>query len=77
MILEVGTNDLALNPPEVVGSDIEELVRSIISDYSTHAVVLCQVTPRATDQNYDFNSVHPSGDGAHRTSHLLDAQRTY
>ena len=55
VILEIGTNDLAINPPEIVGSDIEELVRSIISDYSIRAVVLCQVTPRATDQNSDFN----------------------
>ena len=53
VILEQTTNDIAINPPEIVGSDIEELVRSIISDYSIRAVVLCQVTPR--DQNSDFN----------------------
>ncbi|CAB4037442.1 Hypothetical predicted protein, partial [Paramuricea clavata] len=55
VILDIGTNDLALAPPEVVGSDIEELVRSLVAEYSVRAVVLCQVTPRATNKGSNFN----------------------
>jgi hypothetical protein len=49
VILDIRTNDLALSPPEVVGSDIEELVRSLVTEYSVRAVVWCQVTPRAAN----------------------------
>jgi hypothetical protein len=55
VILDIGTNDLALAPPEVVGSDIEELVRSLVAEYCVRAVVLCQVTPRATNKSSNFN----------------------
>ena len=55
VILDIGTNDLALAPPEVVGSDIEELVRSLVAEYSVRAVVLCQVTPRTTNKSSNFN----------------------
>ena len=55
VILDIETNDLSLAPPEVVGSDIEELVRSLIAEYSVRAVVLCKVTPRATNKSSNFN----------------------
>ena len=55
VILDIGTNDLALAPPEVVGSDIEELVRSLVAEYSVRAVVLCQVTPLAPNKSSNFN----------------------
>ena len=51
----IGANDLALAPSEVVGSDIEELVRSLVPVYSVRAMILCQVTPRATKKSSDFN----------------------
>ena len=55
VILEIGTNDLSNTPPEVVGSDIEDMVQQLISQYSVRAVVLCHVTPRATYQSSTFN----------------------
>ena len=55
VILEIGTNDLVNTPPEVVGSDIEDMVRHLISHYSVRAVVLCHVTPRMTHQSSKFN----------------------
>jgi lysophospholipase L1-like esterase len=55
VILDIGTNDLTLTSPKVVGSDIEELVRSLVAEYSVRAVVLCQVTPRATNKSSNFN----------------------
>ena len=44
VILEIGTNDLANTPPEVVGSEIEDLVHLLISQYLVRVVVLCHVT---------------------------------
>jgi hypothetical protein len=55
VILDIGTNDLAPAPPEVVRSDIEELVCSLVAEYFVRAVVLCQVTPRATNKSSNFN----------------------
>ena len=55
VILEIGTNDLANTPPEVVGSEIEDLVQLLISQYSVRAVVVCHVTPRVTPQSSHFN----------------------
>ena len=55
VILEIGTNDLSNTPPEVVGSDIEDMVQQLISQYAVRAVVLCHVTPRATYQSSNFN----------------------
>ena len=47
IILEIGTNDLSLAQPEVVGSSIDDLVRHLLDHYSVRVVVLCHVTPRA------------------------------
>ena len=53
VILEIGTNDLALSKPEVVGSEIEELVRLLLDQNFVRVVVLCHVTPRAHSQSSD------------------------
>ena len=74
VILEIGTNDLANTPPEVVGSEIEDLVHLLISQDLVHVVVLCHVTPRATVKSSHFNEraqllnkVHQGGAQAHST----------
>ncbi|CAB3977697.1 Hypothetical predicted protein [Paramuricea clavata] len=41
VILDIGTNDLALAQPEVVGSDIEELVRSLVAESTPCAPWFC------------------------------------
>ena len=46
VILEVGTNDLSDVRPEVVGSSIEELVSSLLDDFSVTVVGVCHVIPR-------------------------------
>ena len=45
-ILEIGTNDLADESPEVVGSAIDDLVRLLVRSYSVSVVCVCQVIPR-------------------------------
>ena len=56
VILEIGTNDLAANtPPGVVGSEIEDLVQLLISQYLMRVVVLCRVTQRVTLKSSHFN----------------------
>ena len=46
VILEIGTNDLSVLGPEVVGSSIEELVRSLLDDFSVSVIGVCHVIPR-------------------------------
>jgi hypothetical protein len=46
VILEIGTNDLSLLPPEVVGSEIEELVSLLQQTYHIKVVCVCLVTPQ-------------------------------
>ena len=46
VILEIGTNDLAVDRPEVVGSAIEELVRFLRENMSIRVVGVCEVIPR-------------------------------
>ena len=46
LILEVGTNDLSRARPEVVGSDIDDLVRLILSNSSLKVLGVCHVIPR-------------------------------
>ena len=46
VILEVGTNDLSDLGPEVVGSSIEELVGSLLDEFSVSVVGVCHVIPR-------------------------------
>lgn len=47
VLLESGTNDLASVAPEVVGSQIEDLIQHLATTYSVRAVIWRQVTPRA------------------------------
>lgn len=46
LILEIGTNDLSDLRPEVVGSEIEELVRLLLDSYSVRVIGVCEVIPR-------------------------------
>ena len=46
VILEIGTNDLSDLQPEVVSSEIEELVRLLLGSYSVRVVGVCEVLPR-------------------------------
>lgn len=46
LILELGTNDLALHAPEVVGSKIDDLVHLLRDKYRVRVVVVCQVINR-------------------------------
>ena len=46
VILEIGTNDLTVDRPEVVGSTIEELVRFLKEDMAIRVVGVCEVIPR-------------------------------
>ena len=45
VILEIGTNDLANLSPEVVGSEIEELVRLLLDTFSVRVIGVCEVIP--------------------------------
>ena len=53
-ILEIGTNDLSFLPPEVVGSEIEELVSQLQQPYRVKVVCVCLTTPR--HRNHVFNA---------------------
>ena len=46
LILEIGTNDLVDISPEVVGSEIENLVRLLLGHYKVRIVCVCHVIPR-------------------------------
>lgn len=46
VILEIGTNDLSVLGPEVVGSSIEELVSSLLNDFAVSVIGVCHVIPR-------------------------------
>jgi lysophospholipase L1-like esterase len=55
IVLEIGTNDLSLLPPEVVGSEIEELVSLLRqTTYHVKVVCVCLLTPR--NRNPVFNA---------------------
>ena len=47
VILEIGTNDLSVERPETVGSQIDDLVVLLIRDFAVRAVGVCFVIPRA------------------------------
>ena len=38
VILEIGTNDLTFKPPEIVGSEIDELATKLLRDYSVRVL---------------------------------------
>ena len=46
VILEIGTNDLSVLGPEMVGSSIEELVSSLLNDFAVSVIGVCHVIPR-------------------------------
>lgn len=46
VILEIGTNDLSLTRPEVVGSEIEEFVRLLRQTFKVKVIGVCEVIPR-------------------------------
>jgi len=54
VILENCTNDLSSLAPEVVGSNVDELVKDLIEKFSVRVVCLCLVIPWAAD-NVQFN----------------------
>ena len=54
VILEIGTNDLTAEPPEIVGSKIDELTQKLLNDFSVSVIVVCAVIPRA-NANANFN----------------------
>ena len=60
VILEIGTNDLAVDRPEVVGSAIEELVRFLRENMSIGVVGVCEVIPRGEcyPQAANFNECY-------------------
>ena len=45
IILDIGTNDLVDIRPEVVGSEIEELIRLFLDSFSVSVVGVCEVLP--------------------------------
>ena len=47
VILEIGTNDLCNEPPETVGSQIDELVELLLNHFSVRVVGVCLVIKRA------------------------------
>ena len=53
VVLEIGTNDLSSLPPEVLGSQIEELVILLRETYIFKMVCVCLVTPLW--HNWHFN----------------------
>ena len=46
IILEIGTNDLVANRPEVIGSEIDDLVQLLLQSYSVRVISVCEVIPR-------------------------------
>ena len=46
VILQIGTNDLSDLQPEVIGSEIEELVRLLLDSYAVRVIGVCEVIPR-------------------------------
>ena len=46
VVLEISTNDLSALRPEVVGSEIEKLVRLLLETYSFRVLGVCEVLPR-------------------------------
>lgn len=45
IILEIGTNDLVDGLPEVVASEIHDLVQLLLESYSVRVIGVCDVIP--------------------------------
>jgi len=60
VILELGTNDLSTLPPEIVGSQIDDLAQALRDQYKVRVVGVCQVLNRNNPQTLapacDFNA---------------------
>lgn len=56
VILEIGTNDLSLFSPELVGSSIDDLVCLLIETLRVKVVGVCHVIPRVGRAVSDFNA---------------------
>ena len=46
IILEIGANDLVADHPEVVGSEIDDLVQLLLQSSSVRVIGVCEVIPR-------------------------------
>ena len=46
IILEIGANDLVADHPEVVGSEINDLVQLLLQSSSARVIGVCEVIPR-------------------------------
>ena len=57
IILEIGTNDLVANRPEVVGSEIDDLVQLLLQSYCIRVIGVCEVIPRVREPF--FNAAAP------------------
>ena len=61
VILEIGTNDLTVSAPEVVGSTIDDFVRFLHCSFAVKIIGVCEVLPCGTTcpHGSDFNKVVP------------------
>ena len=57
VILEIGTNDLVANRPDVVGSEIDDVVQLLQQSYSVRVIGVCEVIPRV--RTPFFNAAAP------------------
>ena len=60
IILEIGSNDLVDNRPEVVGSKIDDLVQLLLASYSVRVIGVCEVIPRVRTPFFDAAAPHRS-----------------
>ena len=56
-ILEIGTNDLVDDRPEVVSSEIDDLAQLLLASYSVRVIGVCEVIPRV--RTPFFNAAAP------------------
>ena len=61
VILEIGTNDLSVSRPDIVGSSIDDLVGMLIGEFRVRVVGVCKVIPRTGSEPevFDFNEKVP------------------
>ena len=46
VVLELGTNDLSVSRPEVIGSQLHDFVLELLHDFQVRIVAVCKVIPR-------------------------------
>ena len=61
VIQEIGTNDLTVSAPEVVGSAIDDFARFLRYSFAVKIIGVCEVLPRGTKYLHgsDFNKAVP------------------